>query len=786
MASLFGRQLKGLRQAAGFTQEELASISGLSVNAISSLERGERRWPQFETVRALAAALDLPDAAREQLLLSSRRGGSRRSRGPASRVPQPPGALIGREGELKTLRDALGRTTTRLLTVTGAGGVGKTRLATEAALDVEREGVLDVFFAPLAPLGDPSLVAGAIGEALGMGDVPQRALPAAVAAAVDHRPTLLVLDNFEHLIDAAPLVAELLATAPELLVLATSRAPLRVRGEHELALSPLALPSPRRAVSLAHLKRSSAGRLLLERIRETRPDYRPGPRDAQALATICARLDALPLALELAAAWLRLLTPQEVLDRLESGAALPSFTYRDTPERHRTLGAAVGWSYELLEEEDRRLFRRLAVLPGGCTPASAAAMALEGARGAAAEQRALGALGRLVEQGLLVRDDATGSGRYRMLETVRAQAAERLAASGEGPGATEALVRLCLDLAADASSALFGPDQVAWLDRLGAEIDNLRTALSHLLLRGGHEEAARILGGTAFFWLIRSHLTEGLAWCERVLASPRALSDSVHARLLIAASMLAGPQQLTEQATAFLERALSLAESAGDAEALALGLLQHGFTSVASADLPGATTRFERSLQMYRERRMPWGEGLSLIGLGHVRILAGDLEAAERLIREAQAVLREAGSWWSHGITYSYLAQLALLGGRPDDCMRLALEAIARLERHQDRFDRVFCLVYLACACVDKKADLMAARLLGALDAVMNATGLGILDPMTRQMRDRYEGILRARCDPQRLERARAAGRETPLPRLRRDLERLVERKDGAPGTKAP
>ena len=174
---------------------------------------------------------------------------------------------------------------------------------------------------------------------------------------------------------------------------------------------------------------------------------------------------------------------------------------------------------------------------------------------------------------------------------------------------------------------------------------------------------------------------------------------------------------------------------------------------------------------------------MNLIGLGHVRLLAGDLDDAERLIREAQAVLCEASSWWGHGITFSYLAQLAQLRGRPDESIRFALEAVARLERHDDRFDLVFCLVYLACACIDKGADVMGARLLGALDAVMNATGLGILDPATRQMRERYEGILEARCDPRTFERARASGRETPLPRLRRELARLLPRQDTAPPT---
>jgi tetratricopeptide (TPR) repeat protein len=505
-----------------------------------------------------------------------------------------------------------------------------------------------------------------------------------------------------------------------------------------------------------------------------RPTYRPGLRDAQSLATICARLDALPLALELAAAWLRLLTPQEALDRLQGGT-LPSLSHRDTPERHRSMAAAVQWSYDLIGEEDRRFFRRLAILPGGCSVALAAAVAIERAGGSDAEQRALGPLARLVEHSLLLREEAVGGGvRYRMLETVRAYAAERLAASGERPRAVEGLVSYCVDLAAGASSALFGPDQVSWLDRLGAELANIRAALSHLEPAGGKEDAARILGGTGYFWMIRGHVTEGLEWCDRVLAIPGPLPDGVQARLLIAAGMMAMPRQLTERAAGYLDRAIALAESAGDDEALALGLNQRAFASLSGEDVPGATVRFERSLALFRERATRWGKGANLIGLAHARLLTGDFDEAERLLLEAQPLLHAAGSWWSYGITFSYLAQLALLRGRPDETIALALEAATRLEPLQDSFDLTFTLVYMACACVDKQADLTAARLFGALDALMNATGLGMLDPATRELRSRYEARLEERGDPRRLERARAAGRETPIARLRRDLGRLV------------
>jgi predicted ATPase/DNA-binding XRE family transcriptional regulator len=754
----FGRRLKRLREAAGFTQEELATISGVSLNAISSLERGARRRPLRDTVRALAAALDLAEGQRDELLAEATRGGHARTGAVGTRVPHPLHALLGRDAEIKGLRHALNESSTRLVTITGPGGVGKTRLATEAALQIEDEGLCSVAFASLAPLGHASQVARAITEALGLGELAPEVLPRAVADTVRHRPTLLVLDNFEHVVDAAPLVAEVLAAAPELQVLATSRAPLRVPGEHERPLSPLA--------------RSPAGCLFLQRIRDVRPDYRPGRSDTQALGSIAVRLDALPLALELAAGWMRVLSPQEVLARLESGGPLPTLERRDVVERHRSLAAVVGWSYALLSADDQRFFRRLAILSGGCDVAMATAVGFD--REDDAETRAMASLARLIEQGLLVGDSTRGCVRYRMLETVRAHAAELLAVSGEGAAAVAGLVRRCLALADEAFAGLFGRDQVAWLDRLDAEFANIRIALARLVENGRGEDAARILAGTGFFWLMRSHVGEGLDWCERVRGGRSLLPESVRARLLNTAAVLAIAQHRTARANDLVDEAVPLAEVSGDGEALALALHLRGFARIAGEDVAGATASFERSHALFREQGTAWGEGINLIGLGHTRLLAGDLEGADRLLRDAQRVLREAGSWWSHGSTFGYLGIVALLRGNPDECIALVLEGMAHLEAHHDRFDLVFGLVYLACACVDKEADLMAARILGALDAVLNATGLGIMDPATRRLLDRYEGVLRMRGDPLQLERARSAGRETPLPRLRRDVGRLV------------
>src|SRR5262245_43602476 len=377
----FGAQLKALREAAGFTQEELATIAGLSVHAVSALERGQRRRPHLDTVRALSAALDLTGATRDALLQKAREPAQTTALDELSglSMPLPLTALLGREADLRTLQQWLAEDA-RLITLIGPGGVGKTRLALELGRAIAAEGITRAVFVPLAAIRSPAFVASAIAEALGLSDVTALDLPKRARLACEHHPTLLILDNFEQVLDATPLVADLLASVAQLRVLITSRAPLRVRGEREYAVGPLALDVDDDAASLADFARSPAVRLFVERVRDVQPGFRLTSANGRIVTAICRRLDALPLALELAAPWIKVLPVAELLRRLTDDVLLSSIGPRDLPERQQTINATVAWSYQLLPPNEQRVFRRLGALPGRF-PIEAAVAVLAGREG---------------------------------------------------------------------------------------------------------------------------------------------------------------------------------------------------------------------------------------------------------------------------------------------------------------------------------------------------------------------------------------------------------------------
>jgi predicted ATPase/DNA-binding XRE family transcriptional regulator len=775
----FGAQLKALREAAGYTQEELATIAGLSVHAVSALERGERRRPHVETVRALSAALDLTGAVRDAFVGSARPAPDTTAVDELSGVSLPlaPTALLGRDSDIETLRQWLADPAVRLLTLTGPGGVGKTRLALEVAHAIAADGVSRVVFVPLATIPTPALVASTIAEALGLSNVTPLELPKRARAACADQRTLLVLDNFEHVIDAAPLVAELLTSVASLRVLSTSRALLHVRGEREYALGPLALEASAAKLSPADLARLPAVRLFVERVRDVQPDFRLTSANGATVTAICRRLDALPLALELAAPWIKVLTAEDLLRRLEEDVLLSTAGPRDLPERQQTMSATVSWSYQLLGAREQRAFRRLGALPGRF-PIDAAAAVLAGREEVlATSDDALGAIAELIDKSLLLRAEASVATRplYQMLETVRAFAALELAASGEREDALEGLARYCTGEASLALDALRGPAQAEWLDRVRDDLENYRGALTWLIERARPGEASDIAWGLLWFWAIRGHAIEGLRWYEQILTLP-SLASGAESRALVGAAGMRCIRGEFERARTDLTRALALARGADDIGSVVHAEFVFGHVEYAVGNLDAAGDHFARSVEGFKSAGNAWGTGQVLSGMAWVALAKGEAGEAERLLDEAVVALRHAGPWFLlPGLCIR--AILSVQRGNPDEAIAVARESLTHIRNLQDKWNLLYTIVALAAAAALKGDDAWVARILGARDAVIETTGATVLDASVHDLQETVSREARARLGPDRWALAYATGRKASIDGLLKDIDGVLQRR---------
>lgn len=464
---------------------------------------------------------------------------------PDASLPAPANPLIGRTRELSEVLALLRTSDVRLLTLSGPGGSGKTRLALAVAHAVAADFADGAVFVPLAPLRAASHVLPAIMNALRLPDQGDQSPLVRLQAVLRTRDLLLVLDNFEHVLDAAVEIAALLAAAPKLTILATSRALLHIAGEHSYHVPPLALADPAQLLVLDALAQVAALALFLARVRARLPTFRLTEANAHDVAAICARLDGLPLAIELAAARAALLSPRMLLARLDRRLTLLTDGPRDLPERQRTLRATIDWSYHLLDLGEQLLFGRLAVFAGSW--GLALAEAVVGAVGSLSVST-LDGLQALIDKHLIQRvEGSDGDARFAMLETLREYALERLAERGEAQAAQQAHARAYLALAEAAAPALHGPEQIRWFDRLDEEHANLRVALTWLLTTGDTAVALRLGGALYWFWHVRGHFAEGRTWLERALAAVPSSTSAIPPMLVAHAHFAVGQLAVDQQ-----------------------------------------------------------------------------------------------------------------------------------------------------------------------------------------------------------------------------------------------
>jgi predicted ATPase/class 3 adenylate cyclase len=595
-------------------------------------------------------------------------------------LPLQPTPLIGREKEVAEVCDLLGAEATRLLTLTGPGGIGKTRLGLQAAADLLDEFPDGTFFVPLATLTEAELLIPTVAETLGVRETGEQPLDESLKDYLSERRMFLLLDNFEQVLDAAPQVTELLAEAPGLKVLATSRAPLGLYGEHVFPVPPLTLPDLKRPPPLERLTQYEAVGLFVERARALKPDFKVTSESAPAVAEICVRLDGLPLAIELAAARITMLPPKAMLQRLTSRLKLLTGGARDLPERQRTLRATIEWSYALLDEGEQLLFGRLAVFSGGRT--------LEGIEAICDAEGdlpvdAFEGVSSLLDKSLIRQEEGPPNGepRFVMLETVHEYAREKLEESGEAEEIRRRHAEYFLALAEEAEPQLKGAEQLEWMDRLEVEHDNLRAALGWCFGRRKAEEGLRIAGALTRFWHVRGHMSEGRRWLEEGLAKANSdgVAPSARAKALVGLGLaVEGQEGDYEKAALLYEEGLALYRELGDREGIANCLYNLGFLLAYNrGDHERATALLEESLEIYRELGGEHDIVSLLTALAIVATTQGDLTRSVTLAEEALSRSREAGDAASVARSLGNLSYAVVLLGDYERARVLAEEALA-------------------------------------------------------------------------------------------------------------
>jgi predicted ATPase/DNA-binding CsgD family transcriptional regulator len=713
-------------------------------------------------------------------------------------LPAPLTRLIGREAEVEAIRLALQRDGARLLTVTGAGGTGKTRLALAASVAEADAYPHGVSFVELATVTEPAMVLPAIAAALGVRESSDRPLNSGVARFLAGRRLLLLLDNCEHVLAAAPLIAVLLAAHPALTILATSREPLRIRGEHEFPLLPLDVPDLDRLPGFDVLAAMPAVALFVERASQCVPGFALTTENAAAVAAICRRLDGLPLGLELAASRVKVLSPDALLARLELRLPLLVGGGRDLPDRHRTMRDAIAWSYDLLNQGEQALFGRLAVFSGGWTLAAAEHVGDERGHGAPV----LDGITSLVDKSLVLATGLETEARYTMLETIRDYALDRLRAAGQAEAARGRHSRWCLVFAEEAEGRLRGAEQPVWLARLEREHDNLRAALTWCLAapdRSG--DALRLAGALHWFWYLRGHYREGRQWLEAALALPSA-PTLARARALAGSGVLGFPHGEFVDARERLRESIAIGRELGDPGTVAYGLHFLAMGDLPHTDPAESRAQAEESIALFREAGDRWGLAMALRGLGMVALVTRRFDEADAPFAESLALTRDVGDGWCLARVLHYagevarargdverardlyeeslglyrglnlrnpeaivrhnLGYVALHQGDPGRGLSCFADALTTHVEHDNLLNIGHCLAGIACIAASLDHPEQAARLFGAVDAILAHIGAAIW-PVDKGDHDRHLVLVRERLAEDVFAATFAAGRALAL-----------------------
>ena len=775
--------LRRFRLAAGLSQEALAERARMSTNGIGALERGYRRTPQRETLALLVNALALSDEQRGELEAAATHSGSRRRLGGGafpegpwpdtgvSNLPLSLTSFVGREVELDEVARLVREH--RLVTLTGAGGIGKTQTALQVGTALSETGETAVCFVALAPVGDPALVVAAIASTLGVQEVPDRPLLETLIAYLKNKALLLILDNCEHVITEAAIVAgALLAGCPRFAILATSREPLRTAGEYTYRLPSLSVPTPEAARRLSAAEALSFGAIVLFNDRARAVDHRFTLTDqnASTVAGICRHLDGIPLAIELAAARVNMLPVQAIANRFDHRFIILTGGERTALPRQQTMRAAIDWSYDLLAAREQRMFERLSVFAGGCTLATANAVC---AGDDVAEADVIDLLSSLVDKSLLVADIDGVHPRYLLLESFREYAREKLAARGEVDAVARRHALACLELAKQLERACDTEPDVIWRALAQEELDNWRAALQWALTDRNDVVLGQALVGAlhvvwAYFAPLEgeryaasafeladeqtpTHVLAGLGYAEGIIAMQRRaykvqLSSSERAieryratgdPLGIARTQDLAGQALVSlgriaEAKTLLQEALTSARVLGNRRLIACVLRNFGYASAVGGDCDAARDYVAEAVPIYEALGARMGAALALEDLGEFEFRAGNAELAFQLATSALATFRTVNHQRFVASVLSSLAMYLIALGRYDDAEERAHEALDLAREQQQDVLVAWTLQHLGAIAAlrphvsterARDAYRHAARILGFVDARLEAIG---------------------------------------------------------------